>query len=1090
MSAIDFVVRGDAGIVERGSVAGATGDTTIIVGAGQDISLNLNRNNILSYVRQGQALQITLVDGQTITVEGYFSPEGAAENELFISANGQLSKVDLVAGEGNLLFSQYIDADNFGKWSPDDELFFVQGSEVMVAGVEAAGAEAGMMFAPVLGGLAGLGSTLGMAGAGVGAAVLVAGAAGADEAGEDPAEPVVDPAEPVVVGGVDPSSGGLEVAITSGTESAGHVVNAEDYADGIEIGGTGTPGASGIITVGGVSQAVEVDGEGNWVAHFDSSELADGEYEETVQIVLTADGLSATATDVLVVDTVAEVSVQADIVEGDGMVSNDEESDGVTLTGTTQPGSTVVVSVDGTDYDATVTDAGEWSVDLASGTLAQGEYDLEVTVTATDGNGNTASTTDTVHIDTVTDVTLSTAGVGGDDGVVNREEHSEGIAVNGLAEANASVVVTLGAISQTVNADANGNWSASFSSAQVPTGTLELPVTAVSTDAVGNTATATGTVQVDTDLDVAVDTSAAGGDGIVNAVEHAAGVTLVGTADAGAQVSVTFGTGTRVVTADDNGQWTADWQSSEIPTGELNAPVSVTATDSVGNVSTASGTVAIDTVLDVAVDTSGVAGDGVINAVEHASGVTLSGTASPNAELSVTFGTATRDVTATSSGTWSVDWASSEIPAGEIAGETVSVTATDAAGNTASTSGTVEIDTVIEATVTTGNFGGDNVVNAVEQLNGVTVSGTAHGAETVEINFGGAVHTTAVDASGNWTTHYNDSEVTTGETNVAVQVTSFDGAGNSATASTTVEVDTYVNELDNTGVVEGDDVVNIVEASDGITLRGVVEEGSTVMVDYVGGPRAATVNADGTWFVEYTGAEIPNGPATAEITATDEAGNTRTIEDTFTVDLVAPEMADVGAVTTADNATRGFAMVNTQTGETVEVDAFVDGAGTSTGVDQGSYVNPNTGELNVDFDRSDYVPDGSHLVVTTEDAAGNTNSTLVVLDEDGNSVVDMGAAALDDFNIGAIDLEFADDSEVTISVADLEALSGNDNSLVVHGDTQDSLTLDGVATATGDTQIINGQTYNVYSVGTNGGELIVSDDVRFDDTNTLHQSVI
>lgn len=294
MSAIDFVVRGDAGVVERGSVAGATGDTTIIVGAGQDISLNLNRNNILSYVRQGQALQITLVDGQTITVEGYFSPEGAAENELFISANGQLSKVDLVAGEGNLLFSQYIDADNFGKWSPDDELFFVQGSEVMVAGVEAAGAEAGMMFAPVLGGLAGLGSTLGMAGAGVGAAVLVAGAAGADEAGEDPAEPVVDPAEPVVVGGVDPSSGGLEVAITSGTESAGHVVNAEDYADGIEIGGTGTPGASGIITVGGVSQAVEVDGEGNWVAHFDSSELADGEYEETVQIVLTADGLSAT----------------------------------------------------------------------------------------------------------------------------------------------------------------------------------------------------------------------------------------------------------------------------------------------------------------------------------------------------------------------------------------------------------------------------------------------------------------------------------------------------------------------------------------------------------------------------------------------------------------------------------------------------------------------------------------------------------------------------------------------------------------------------------------------------------------------------
>jgi len=133
MSAIEFVVRDDAGAVTRGSVAGAGGGNSIIVGSGQDVSLNLSRDNVLSYVRQGQALQVTLVDGQTITIEGFFSPEGVAENELFISANGQLAKVDLVAGEGDLLYAQYIDADAFGKWSPDDQLYFVQGSEVMVS---------------------------------------------------------------------------------------------------------------------------------------------------------------------------------------------------------------------------------------------------------------------------------------------------------------------------------------------------------------------------------------------------------------------------------------------------------------------------------------------------------------------------------------------------------------------------------------------------------------------------------------------------------------------------------------------------------------------------------------------------------------------------------------------------------------------------------------------------------------------------------------------------------------------------------------------------------------------------------------------
>jgi hypothetical protein len=133
------------------------------------------------------------------------------------------------------------------------------------------------------------------------------------------------------------------------------------------------------------------------------------------------------------------------------------------------------------------------------------------------------------------------------------------------------------------------------------------------------------------------------------------------------------------------------------------------------------------------------------------------------------------------------------------------------------------------------------------------------------------------------------------------------------------------------------------------------------------------------------------------------------------------------------------------------------------------------------FESGAEVPDGSHLVVTTGDAAGNTNSTLVVLDEDGNSVVDMSSAAIGEFNIGAIDLEFADASELTLSTADLVSLSDNDNSLVVHGGTDDTLTLNGTATQTG-TQSINGQDYNVYTVGE--AELIVSQDIDF------HQSVI
>ncbi|MDE0851586.1 BapA/Bap/LapF family prefix-like domain-containing protein, partial [Yoonia sp.] len=156
MSAIDFVVRGDAGVSQRGSLGGADG-TSMVVGAGQDVSLNLTRGDILSYVRQGQALEVTLVDGSVMTIQGFFSPNGEAVADLFISANGTLAQAELVAGEGNLLFAQYVDADSFGKWSPDDDLYFVRGSDVQLAGVVPADdASAGMLGSALLGGIAGI----------------------------------------------------------------------------------------------------------------------------------------------------------------------------------------------------------------------------------------------------------------------------------------------------------------------------------------------------------------------------------------------------------------------------------------------------------------------------------------------------------------------------------------------------------------------------------------------------------------------------------------------------------------------------------------------------------------------------------------------------------------------------------------------------------------------------------------------------------------------------------------------------------------------------------------------------------------------
>ena len=683
-----------------------------------------------------------------------------------------------------------------------------------------------------------------------------------------------------------------------------------------------------------------------------------------------------------------DVSVDVDIVETDGTVSFAEEADGVTLTGATDPGTTVVVTIDNVDYDAVVT-GGSWSLDLAAGTIAQGQYDLEVTVSATDEYGNTGTATGLVVIDTVTSVTIDTSAAG-NDGTVNRAEHADGVAVSGLAEANATVEVAFGSYaSQTVQADGNGAWSYTFPASIVPTGTTDVQVTAVSTDAVGNTATASGMVRIDTDLDVGIDTSGVETDGTVNILEHGDGVVLSGTADAGAQVAVTFGTGTRSMIADGNGNWSANWNTSEVPRGEIDAPVSVVARDDAGNVSYATATVNIDTLIDVTLDTSAVGGI-------------------------------------------------------------------------------------------------DNVVNAAEHPAGVILTGFAPGADVVNVTFGGAVqNNVAVNADGSWTSLFATGEFTTGEEIVAVTVVATDAAGNLDTASGAVVIDTFVNRLSNGAtMVEGDDVVNRAEASDGITLNGNVEEGSRVYVTLEGTEREATVDVNGNWSVTFQAGDIPvmNAATVVAIRAVDAAGNTAEITDTFRIDTDIPDAPDIISVNDAGNVTRGFTMVNVDTGETTDVSQLVNGADSAQDVNGVSGVNGLSGELEHLFTTGGEVPDGSHLVVTTADEAGNTNATLLVLDEDGNSVVDMGAGALDGFNIGAIDLDFAADSDLTLSVADLEGLSDNDNSLIVRGGIDDTVTLDGAATQrAGDaaTREIDGQMYNVYDIGTNGGELIIDQDITF-----------
>ncbi|KIC13352.1 hypothetical protein RA20_24215 [Leisingera sp. ANG-Vp] len=114
-------------------------------------------------------------------------------------------------------------------------------------------------------------------------------------------------------------------------------------------------------------------------------------------------------------------------------------------------------------------------------------------------------------------------------------------------------------------------------------------------------------------------------------------------------------------------------------------------------------------------------------------------------------------------------------------------------------------------------------------------------------------------------------------------------------------------------------------------------------------------------------------------------------------------------------------------------------------------------------------------MVNRVDSAGNSSGNMVVL-EDGADASVLGNAGLSQFNIDELNLVHADNVDLTLTEADINALSDNDDTLIVHGDTDDKLTISGAVA--GGTETIDGETYNVYTLGSDGTTVIVDEDIN------------
>ncbi|WP_181265400.1 Ig-like domain-containing protein, partial [Pseudomonas aeruginosa] len=847
-----------------------------------NIALDVAPESVAGYSKSGSDLIVQLKTGESVRIANFYA-EGQPSSQLFLADKDKLVAVDLppVAADGPLM-AGYI---------PQESL----------AGFES------LTGAGVLGGMS-AGTALLVGAAAIGAGVAISNSSGGGGGGGSSVPPDTTPpkaasglkiapdgssisgqAEAGASVGIDTNGDGkpdltviadangnftapLNPPLTNGqtvtvvvTDPAGNAsppaqVTAPDTtapapATDVQV----TPGGSSVIGKAEPGSTVGVDTDGD--GQPDTTVVGPGgSFEvplnppltngETVTVIVTDPaGNNSTPVTVEAPDTTApapatDVQVAPD---GSSVTGNAEPGAtvGVDTDGDGQPDTTVVVVVgpggsfevplnppltNGETVTVIVTDpAGNSStpvtaeapdfpdapqVNASNGSVLSGTAEAGVTIVITDGNGNPIGQTSAdangswsftpgsqLPDGTVVNVVARDAAGNSSpatsitvDGVAPNApvvEPSNGSELSGTAEPGSSVTLTDGngnPIGQTT-ADANGNWSFTPST-PLPDGTV---VNVVARDAAGNSSPPAS---------VTVDAVAPA----TPTVDPSNGTTLSGTAEPGATVTLTDGNGNPIgqVTADGSGNWTFT-PSTPLSNGTV---VNATATDPSGNASSPA-SVTVDAVAPAT------------PVVNPSNGTTLSGTAEPGATVTLTDGNGNPigQVTADGSGNWSFT-PTTPLPNGTV----VNATATDASGNTSAGS-SVTVDSVAPATP------------VINPSNGTTLSGTAEPGSSVTLTDGNGnpIGQVTADGSGNWSftpsTPLADGTV--------VNATATDPAGNtSGQGSTTVD-----------GVAPTTPTVNL---SNGSSLSGTAEPGSTVILTDGNGNPIAEVTADGSGNWTYT----------------------------------------------------------------------------------------------------------------------------------------------------------------------------------------------------------------------------------------------
>lgn len=693
----------------------------------------------------------------------------------------------------------------------------------------------------------------------------------------------------------------LTPTLTLNPIAVDNVLNSTEAGSDLPISGTGLPGALVTVTLNNQRFSATVNEGGDWsvtVPAANLADLADGS-GYAVQVT-TRDGAGnvTTSAQTLSIDT-ALPPLNINTPGGDGVLTNTELTQPLTLSGSGAPGDTVTATLNAIPYNTVVGDNGQWTISIPANALAAlPAGDNPITVTVTDAVGNSTSQNSNVTVVAATPA-LDVDPLGGD-GVINAADAAQPLAITGIGTAGDTISVSLNGQTYTTTVGENGAWSVSVPSSdlvQVPAGPQPVVITA--TDPLGNSSSSDGSLTFSTTPPV-VNITQPASDGYINNVESGQDLVLSGSGGTpGDSVSVDFADVNYPATVDENGNWTVTVPAATVDDlGDGIYPVTVTVTDGAGNTTTrvSDVTVVANALPTLTIDPF--TGDNFLDRAEQLSDLQLTGTTTdvtPGQTVTVNIGGSNYEGVVLPGGSWSVI-----LPAGALSGQTgvqnFTVSVSDVAGNVVTTPGSYTVLETADPLLAVSPIAGDNVLNAEEALTDLTIGGGSANLPTgtqVTVELNGATYSGVTDEGGNWTVTIPTADLSAlgqGEQSLTITAPGANITQTLNVATTPLPVPT-VNPPFADGVLDSDEA-NSVQTLSGAT--GVTGAGQGVEVILNNVSYQASVDAQGNWRVDIPPSALQalaQGNTVLTVISSDAAGNTNRADETVLVDTAAPTLA-------------------------------------------------------------------------------------------------------------------------------------------------------------------------------------------------------